>query len=110
MLLCENLTFSNIKNHPRACFAFACGVAHKKRFVFLKVGSWGQPGNRYVSFASCVRACARSGCLVAFDLKSGRLPIRFSLLLFELSFSLPPHTPNLLSNLSWTNQYELEIM
>ena len=37
------------------------------------------PGNRFVSCRVCVRACARSGCLVELDRKRGCLPFPFSL-------------------------------
>ena len=57
--------------------------------------------SRFVSFRSCVRSCARSGCLVECEPQSGNLPFPFSLMPFRAShFPFPP-PPNLLSNFSW---------
>ena len=48
------------------------------RYLYY-IGGWGdepQPGNRFVSFRSFVRACARSGCRVEFrlNLRSAAFP------------------------------------
>ena len=42
--------------------------------ISCRIGGWGewdQPGNRFVSCRACVRACARSGCLVRIRWNSG---------------------------------------
>ena len=77
----------------------------------LEAGSeiGGESNHEIVSFRSCARACARSGCLVEFDPKSWRLPFPFSLFgLASFPFSLPhiPQTsyPSLVLGLSVPNQ------
>ena len=58
-----------------------------------------ESGNRFVWFRSCVRSCARSGCLVESDRKSWDGPFPFFLMpLRAFPFTFPP-PPNLISNL-----------